>query len=119
MGAMRAKGLVVGLVIAVGLALVGCGKKPIKPHYEDQGITLDLPKLSEAFNSAGPELQGAVNQATMHIRYRQYVQGLAVLDKLAKDPSLTDPQKKVVNDVIGQLQQVINKAPPEPPAAKP
>ncbi len=116
---MRAKWFVLGLLIAVGLAWAGCGKKPVKVHYEDQGVTIDMDKLSEAFTSAAPELQSVVNQATMNIRYRLYVQALAGLDKLSRDASLTEPQKKVVNDVIGQLQQVINKAPAQPPAAKP
>ena len=38
--------------------------------------------------------------------------GLVELDKLSNIPNLTDPQKKLVNDLIEQTKKVIEEAPP-------
>jgi hypothetical protein len=70
---------------------------------------VDGPKLQEAFSGAAPELQGPVNEFMRGLRNRQYVNSLQALDKLANNPSLTEPQKKVVADTIEQLKQVIAK----------
>ena len=50
------------------------------------------------------------SKATMAIRYGQHAEALAELEKLAANASLTEPEKKVVNDVIGQVKQLLAKA---------
>lgn len=46
------------------------------------------------------------------LRYGQFPQAMVQLDKLAHVPNLTEPQKKLVNDLLEQTKQVIAKAPP-------
>ena len=66
-----------------------------------------MPRLQQAFVSASPELRNAITQVSFSFRYGQNEQALAQLDKISTDPSLTADQKKVVNDVLGQLKQTI------------
>jgi hypothetical protein len=40
------------------------------------------------------------------------------LDELVNNPAVTEPQKKVVNEVIGQIKKVMGQAPPAAPAAQ-
>lgn len=51
----------------------------------------------------------------MNIRYGQYDQALAELQKLGAVPTLTEPQKKLVNDLVEQVKQLAAKAPAKPP----
>jgi hypothetical protein len=46
----------------------------------------------------------------MGVRYGTYPDALAALDKLASDPSLTEPQKKAVSDLIEGVKQTLAKA---------
>ena len=101
-----------GLVGA--LALTGCDKQ--KPAATGVGGgAVDLPKLQEAFATAGPDLQAALSEVSMGIRYGEYVRSFAGLDKLANAPGITEPQKKIVNEVIEQIKALANK-PATPPA---
>ena len=96
------------------LGFAGCGKKaPAVPQGLDiQGVKVDLPKLQMEFSSAAPELQTDVNQAASGLRYGQYEKALMSLDHLINNPALSEPQKKVVNEVIEQMKQLIAKAGP-------
>jgi len=98
-----------------GLLLVGgCGKKQptASPAYEINGVKVDVPKLQEAFAGSPPEIQADVNQTTRNLRYGMYEKSLMALDRLSTNPALNDTQKKVVNDVIEQMKQLIAKAGP-------
>lgn len=77
---------------------------------EINGVKLDVPKLQQMFATEKPELQSGASKATMAIRYGQHAEALAELEKLAANASLTEPEKKVVNDVIGQVKQLLAKA---------
>ena len=111
---MNAEHIIFGVLVAGLLAFSGCGKKePQTPAaYEIRGVKVDMPKLEQAFAGAGNDLQADVVQTTSNIRYGQYVEALVSLDKLVNNPSLNDAQKKVVNEVIEEMKQVINKAGP-------
>jgi hypothetical protein len=50
------------------------------------------------------------------IRYGDFNKTLAELTKLAGNPSLTEPQKKAVNDVIAQVKQALDKGAAGKPA---
>ena len=99
-----------GLLLVVG----GCGKKQptTPPAYEINGVKVDVPKLQEAFAGASPEIQADVNQTTLNLRYGMYEKSLMALDRLSSNPALNDTQKKVVNDLIEQMKQLIAKAGP-------
>jgi hypothetical protein len=47
-----------------------------------------------------------------YLRFGQFPQAMVQLDKLAHVPNLTEPQKKLVNDLLEQTKQVVAKAPP-------
>jgi hypothetical protein len=99
------------VLLAGGLALTGCGKKPTPMPVSG----VDVPKLREAFATASPEIQVAVSEVTMGVRYGDYSRAFAALDKLAKAPNLSEPQKKIVAEVIEQVKQLASKAPAAPP----
>ncbi len=111
---MRSGILATTLVVAVSLVLPGCGKKgPQSPSaYDVSGVKIDVPKFQQAFETAGDDVKAPATEAVSHIRYGQYAEALMSLDKLVNNPALSEPQKKVVNDVIEQLKQVISKAGP-------
>ena len=96
------------------LCLAGCGKKqPVSPPaYEINGVKVDVPRLEDAFAGAPPEIQADVNQTTMGLRYGLYEKSLMALDRLINNPALNDTQKKVVNDLIEQMKQLIAKSGP-------
>jgi len=50
--------------------------------------------------------------AKRHIRYERFPQALVELNKLAQNPGLSEPQKKVVSALIEQTKQVIAKGLP-------
>jgi hypothetical protein len=95
--------------LAGGLALTGCGKKQ-PPAPAPGGVTIDLPKLREAFATAGPDLQAALSEVNMGIRYGDYPRTFAALDKLANAPGITDAQKKIVGEVTEQMKALASKA---------
>ena len=101
-------------LLAGTLALIGCGKSETQTPVQ-QGVAIDLPKLSEAFASATPELQNTVMAVASGVRYGEHASALAALDKLAQAPGLTDAQKKIVSEVTEQVKQVASKAPAPPP----
>ena len=87
---------------------------PVGPPQEFYGAKLEWAKLDPAFADAPEQTKATVALADRAFRYAQFPQGLEALDKLSNDPSLNEPQKKLVNDLIEQTKQVIAKAPPPP-----
>ncbi len=116
---MKLTKLVVGLVLAIGLAgMVGCGKKggatgdAVKPMVVE-GVNVDLPKLQASVDASGnADLQSAVRNVLMSFRYRQYDKALMDMEKISNDPNLTPDQKKIATDVFEQVKQVAAKVPP-------
>jgi hypothetical protein len=49
------------------------------------------------------------------VRYGDPVKSLMALDKLANDPNVSEPQKKVVNEIIEQVKKLAADQPPPPP----
>ena len=97
------------------LALTGCKKsEPEGSALMFHGINVDLPKLDTEFATAGPEVQESLTLVKRFFRYAQFPQALMELDKLSKDAGLTEPQKKLVTDLIDQTKQVITKSSAEP-----
>ena len=101
------------VLVALQVCYVGCKKKePALAPYEISGVKVDMPKLQQTFADAKPELQGPLNETSSNVRYGFYDKAVQSLEKLAAAPDLTDQQKKVVNDVIEQMKQVVAKAGP-------
>lgn len=109
---MKTTTLVFG-VMTVCLLGPGCKKKqsPSPPGTIQQyGVAVDLPKLDTAFPNASPGVQAAVMQVKNAYQRGQLPRMIMELDKLGNNPSLSEPQKKLVNDLIEQMRQVIAKS---------
>lgn len=89
----------------------GCKKPQSQAAPQDRyGIGIDWPRLDSDFRDSEPGVQGAVASIKRSILYHQFPQAIAALDRLASNPSLSDSQKKTVNDLRDQAQQVMSKA---------
>ena len=104
------------MVAAGALFVVGCGKGKTPPPPEYNQVTVNLPKLQQVFADAAPELKQSVTMVQHDLRYSDYPKVLASLDVLLNNPAVTEPQKKVVNEVIDQVKKVISQASPAAPA---
>jgi hypothetical protein len=109
---MKTTKWIVGFLTIGTLVLAGCGKgkadqKQGSPPIEMRGVKVDLPKLRETMP---PALAPVVSELTAALRYGQFAQAKTELQKLSTDPSLTDEQKKLVNDVAEQVKQMEAKS---------
>ena len=110
---MKNISLLLGLIAATFIVSAGCSKTEKVPQGPQiNGVTVDLPKLSAAFENASPELKSTVNQVGFNLRYQKYEESLMALDKLANDPNVNESQKKVVNELIEEVKKLANAAPP-------
>jgi len=101
-----------GVLLAGLMAVVGCSKSGTPPPPSANGVTIDTPKLYQAFGSnTDKAIQANLEQVAFGLRYSDYMKCLAALDQLANNPNVTPDQKKVVNQVIEQIKQVMSKAP--------
>jgi hypothetical protein len=110
---MRLTGLFL-LILAVGsLTFAGC-KKTGRQESEQQfhGVKVDEPKLDAEFARADPDALASVSMVKRCLRYAQFPQALDELDRLSRNPNLTESQKKLVNDLSEQIKNAIAKAPP-------
>ena len=96
------------VLLAGGLAFAGCGK-PASTQVQGTVAAMDIPKFQQAFPSPTPAQQSNIDKVRMGVRYGTYPDVLAALDKLASDPSLTEPQKKAVSDLIEGVKQTLAK----------
>ncbi len=88
------------------------GDKP--PSMEFEGVKVDTPQLMAEFMDASPQLQEPVNDAVTKMRYKKYLEAMVGLDEVLKSPGLNDKQKKMLAQVIGQLKEIVEKAPSRP-----
>jgi hypothetical protein len=114
---MKTMNWAAGIMMAGMLASVGCSKTQQQqegpPALVMGGVKLDLPKLQQSLAADKPQLQATVGKVMTHLRYGQYPDALAELDKLSA-AGLTDAQKKLVADVIEQVKQLMAKSSPKP-----
>ena len=112
---MQTKNWIFSLLAAALLVETSCspGQKAPQPTIIN-GVKVDLAKFQQAFRTAQPEIQNSVFKVTMSIRYEQYAEAAAEVEKIVKSAGLTEPQKQVASEVLEQLKQVASKAPPRP-----
>jgi hypothetical protein len=114
---MKILNLMLGCLAAVCVVATGCGKSDKAPQAPDiNGVTVDIPKFNQAFESASPEVKTTTTAVGFNIRYGKYEDALMALDKLSSDASLTEPQKKVVGELIEQVKKLAGAAPAAAPA---
>jgi hypothetical protein len=101
-------------LLAGTLAFVGCGKSNTGT-VQGTPPPVDMPKFVQAFPTPTPDQQANLSKMQLAVRYGQYPEALVALDKLAQDASLTEPQKKAVNDLIEGLKQKLATVPTAPP----
>jgi len=110
---------ILSLLSVILLGLAGCGKpaQVALPPTTVNGATIDMAKLTQALSSStAPEVKKNLSGFFANVRYTQYDQAAANLDKIAADPSLTEDQKKAVADAIEQVKQVTAAAAAAKPA---
>ena len=92
-------------LLAVALAPAGCSKKDTTPNMP-AAVSVDVPKLRDAFTTASPDLQELSKEAVRNIQYGNFPKALEALEKLAAASDLTDAQKQAVTEVTGQVKQM-------------
>ena len=100
------------MLLAGVVALAGCGQaNTTPPPPTANGVVVDIPKLQQAFaTTTDNSIKEHIAQASFGVRYGDYAKTLAELDKLTASPALTEPQKKVVAEVIGEVKQALGKS---------
>jgi hypothetical protein len=104
------------LVSLLALSGAGCKKKAesSRPQTLDEGVI----QLRTVLVTAGPEVQSNLYSGVIYgIRYGNFMDALGALDQIASNPSLTDPQKKTVSNVIDLLKQAIQNPQNAPKSA--
>lgn len=105
------------LLVAMLSVIAGCKKPQSQTATQDRyGIGVEWPRLDTDFRDSEPVVQAAVASIKRSILYHQFPQAMAGLDRLASNPSLSDSQKKTVNELRDQTQQVMTKAASAQPA---
>jgi len=110
---MKAPKSVCSLLAVCLVAFASCKKQEqsAAPNTEFNGVKVDWPKLETEFGNGDQELQKAASLAVRQIRYSQFPDAVGVLERLSGDPKLTEPQKKIVSDLLEQTKQALAKAP--------
>ena len=96
------------MLVIGALVLTGCQQKPAPlPPATANGATVDMAGLSQALStSSSAEVKNTFADFYMRLRYQDYANATADLDKIAADPSLTDAQKKAVSDAQAAVKQM-------------
>src|SRR5215475_13853532 len=102
-----------GIAFAFLFAISACKKSQPQTATQDRyGIGIDWPRLDTEFHNSDTSVQASVSTIKRSILYHQFPQAIADLEKLAANPTLTDPQKKTLADLREQTQQVMTKGLP-------
>ena len=107
--AMKTMNWFAGLLLAGLFACAGCGKSD-KGNAQSIPASMDLAKFSQAFTSPTPEQQNCLAKVKEGVRYQLYPKAMEGLDALVGDATLTEPQKKAVNDMIQGVKAAIAKS---------
>jgi len=100
------------IVICGLLALggAGCKKKDTASSGSPQTLQQGMTKLRAALINAAPDVQSNLYSGVdRDIRYGQYPEALAAMDRIASNPGLNEQQKKLVNEVTELLKQAAEK----------
>jgi hypothetical protein len=103
---------------AAGLAaLSGCSKPPPPAPTGTSlmmGVRVQAPKLAWAFTNATPEVQEMVRTIRNSYRGGRFHKMVDQLQMLGSVPDLTPEQKKLVEDLIKEMGEIIAKNPNVP-----
>lgn len=97
-----------GVACAFLFATSACKKSQPQTAGQDRyGIGIDWPGVDTEFRNSDSNIQTAAATIKRSILYHQFPQAIADLEKLAGNPTLTDPQKKTLTDLRDQTRQVM------------
>ena len=108
---MKLTNLFLVLLAASLFSLTGCNKKAVKPEEKVGTVTIDMQKVYDLASGTSPDVQQTAAKLQSEIRYRQWEQALADLDRIVNDPSLSAKQKQEAQDLIGQAKQLATQPP--------
>jgi hypothetical protein len=111
---MKATSFVCFVFATCLLGAAGCKKAPppqAPGTIQQSGVTLELPKLDTEFKNASPDVQAAVDRVKAAYSRGQLSQMMAELNALNANPSLTEPQKQLIGNLINEMKQVMNQQP--------
>lgn len=111
---MKKMNWMVALLAVAVVGLAGCKKSEKMPESEQiNGVSIDMPKLQQAFSAnTNEQTRRLIVEASMGLRYGDYMKSMMALDQLANLPDTTPEQKKVVADVIEQEKKLAGNAAP-------
>jgi hypothetical protein len=97
------------------LAAVGIGCKKQAAAQGPRTLEDAVAELRAALATASPEARSNLYGGVVFgIRYGDYPRAMVAMDRIVKDPSLNDGQKKVANSVLELLKQEIQNAQSSP-----
>ena len=108
---MKLTNLWSALLAATLFVAPGCKKQRVEPVQKDGNVSIDMRQVYDLAHGSSPEVQAAVSRLETEIRYTQYLQALADLDKIANDPSLSAEKKKEAEVLIGQVKELAKNPP--------
>jgi len=103
------------LILGVAVVAAGCKKAaPPPPLPVANDVHVSLQKLNDVLSTnTDSAVQESMAKIAAGLRYGYDYEAVMVeLDKLNQSPAVTDPQKKIVNEVIEQIKAVINQPKP-------
>jgi hypothetical protein len=111
---MKGPNIILALLAVCLVAFAGCKKsdQSATQGKESDGVQVDWPKFDKEFAGSDQELQTSAALVKRSIRYTEFPQALAELERLSSNPKLTEAQRKIVSDLLERTKQVIAKAPP-------
>jgi hypothetical protein len=101
------------LPLCAAFLFAGCHKSE-KPTASATQTTpsIDIQALDKAFPSPSKDMRPSLNKIEFDVRYGNYADCLAELEKLASGPGLSDAQKKAVSTAMEQTKGVMNNSAP-------
>jgi hypothetical protein len=107
---MMTKNWIFSILAAALLAESSFGQRQKAPQPTIiNGVKVDLAKFQQLFAGVRAELRSSAVKVPLSVRYGQYADAMAELEKLSTHPALSAPQKQVAAEVLQQLKQALNQ----------
>ena len=114
---MKATTWALSVLAAALMVFTGTSCKKSAPAQQPQTLEEGVAQLRAALATSSAEVRSNLYSGVDYgVRYGNYVGAMMALDQIASDPSLSETQKKLANDVLALFKQRIqsqtNAAPP-------
>ena len=98
------------LVLTMALAVAGCSKQEGVAPSGGEAAAIDTTALEQSFQSADPVAKSSVDKAVTALKAGDYAGALTQLKAAAQSASITPEQKRVLQDIIAQVQARISNS---------